>query len=263
MRPKFPWKCCLILERKGREKEELEGKGAGGRGGRSIESLRGLAGDHMSWARAQGDLPRAQLRRRAGASGGAGAGGRGPDGLPRRGREGDALQDLSDRNLLPSLVFEARNDALATHAASSPATVAAYAPHQESPFLRSPSKPLTRRDEIEAESVLDAQNVQVSYAQMMTRLGLDSLQGKPLQDCLRSSLAELEGFCLKRSYQLGGLCRKMMHNTMKYVSYKQAASEVRQEAATWCLLRHSFEEPVLREAAGGGGDAMDLGDGGD
>ena len=56
----------------------------------------------------------------------------------------------------------------------------------------------------------------------------------------------------------------MMHNTMKYVSYKQAASEVRQEAATWCLLRHLFfEEPVLREAAGGGGDAMDLGDGGD
>lgn len=181
------------------------------------------------------------------------------------GERGDALQDLSDRNLLPYVsVFEARNDALATHAASSPATVAAYAPHQESPFLRSPSKPLTRRDEIEAESVLDAQNVQVSYAQMMTRLGLDSLQGKPLQDCLRSSLAELEGFCLKRSYQLGGLCRKMMHNTMKYVSYKQAASEVRQEAATWCLLRHLFfEEPVLREAAGGGGDAMDLGDGGD
>ena len=134
---------------------------------------------------------------------------------------------------------------------------------QRAAFFRSPSKPLSRRDEIEAESVLDIQNVEVAYAQIMTKLGLSSLQGNPMDDCLRASLAELEGFCLKQSFQLQGLCQKMMHNTMKYVSYKTAAAEMRQEAATWCLVRHLFfESPVFdlaKGAASHGAVGMDLG----
>ncbi|QDZ22583.1 nuclear pore complex protein Nup107 [Chloropicon primus] len=196
-------------------------------------------------------------------------------GVTAGGRHG--LDATADRNLLPYVsVFEARSNELV---AASPSGGASPAPPgygssssvlghpqvQASPYLasRSPAKqPLSRRDEIEAESVLDNQNVEVSYAQMMTKLGLDSLQGKPLDECLRSSLVELEGYCLKRSFQLSALCRKMMHNTMKYVSYKNAAAEMRQEAATWCLLRHLFFEiPVFLDgpAGGDGVDAMDLG----
>jgi hypothetical protein len=160
--------------------------------------------------------------------------------------------EFVDRSFLPYVsVFEARNtpnSAQHLHqqhhqqqALMSPSVV----PHQQQrPQL------MSRRDEIEAESVLDVQNMEVAYAQMMTSLGLDSLQGRPMDECLKKSLINFEAFCLKQSFHLQGLCQKMMHNTLKYVSYKNLAAEMRQEAATWCLLRHLFFEiPVFDDSS--------------
>ena len=165
-------------------------------------------------------------------------------------------QQQYDRNLLPYVsVFEARHSQKQDLASSSSPMVltpgsALLAQHaaQASAITASPSRPqlMSRRDQMEAESVLGIQYVEVTYAQMMTRLGLDSLQGTAMEDCLHTSLVEMEAFCLKQSFQLQGLCQKMMHSSLKYVSYKNAAAEMRQEAATWCLLRHLFfEKPVF------------------
>ncbi len=144
-----------------------------------------------------------------------------------------------DRQLLPYVsVFEARTTPTTDTGTGGPGSVAAGPADRDrqnvSAFpnlsgfatpgagvlvpAASPSRPqlMSRRDEIEAESAFDFQNVEVSYAQMITKLGLDTLD-QDASECLRNSFIELEAFCLKQSYQLQSLTQRMMHNTVKSV----------------------------------------------